>query len=332
MGRLIFGFDGGGTGSRIRIADEKNRLLVTRRGEGVNPQAVGYPVAVERITRLFRSALQELEEIHGEAGKTVDFVAGCFAIAGGGVPQEAQKLESRLREALGIRCPILFVSDAEAALVGGLKSLEGMILVAGTGSIALARLGDGTIIRAGGYGHFLGDEGSAFWIGSQAVIRSIRSWEGRDLPTQMLSDLCAYFGIHNIHEFIPLWYQSFDKALIAGAARIVEEYREREDPLARDIFINAAKELSKLVESVYRRVEGKLGLKQLLLWGGQLEHNQWLQRAVTHHLRIRLPALQVRKAQEDAAFGACLLAAQKALISDSSSFLVPEEAPPPTGQ
>jgi N-acetylglucosamine kinase-like BadF-type ATPase len=319
MKRLIFGLDGGGTGSRLRIADEKNRLLVTRAGEGVNPQAVGYPVAVERIASLFHNALRDLEETHRWTGGTADFVAGCFAIAGGGVPEEARKLEGELRKVLEFRCPLLFVSDAEAALVGGLKSLEGMILVAGTGSIALARLRDGTTIRAGGYGHFLGDEGSAFWIGSQAVIRSIRSSEGRDLPTEMLSALYAYFGIQHTHEFISLWYQRFDKALIAGAARVVEEFREREDPLAQDIFLSAAKELSRLVESVYHRVEGKLEAKKLLLWGGQLEHNQWLQRAVTHNLRLRIPALEVKKAQEDAAFGACLLAAQKALIVGSSN-------------
>ncbi len=315
MKRLIFGLDGGGTGSRLRIADEKNQVLVEQTGEGVNPQAVGYPVAVERIAGLFRRGFRVLKETLGWTVDIRDFEAGCFAIAGGGVLEEARKLEEKLKGALEFRCPLVFVSDAEAALVGGLKSLEGMILVSGTGSIALARLRDGTVVRSGGYGHFLGDEGSAFWIAKEAVTRSIRSWEGRDLPTKMLSAILSYFTIQTPYDFIPLWYQRFDKALIAGAAQIVEGFREQGDPLASEIFLQAAEELAKLVESVFRRTEGKLEVKKLLLWGGQLEHNLWLWRAVTHHLRVRIPGLEVCKAKEDAAYGACLLAAQVAFRS-----------------
>ena len=315
MRRLIFGLDGGGTGSRLRIADERNRLLLVETGEGVNPQAVGYPVAVDRIARLFQRGLQTLQETDGWTGEMSEFLAGCFAIAGGSVPEEAGKLEMHIREAMGFRCPLVFVSDAEAALVGGLKNLEGMILVSGTGSVALARLRDGTIVRSGGYGHFLGDEGSAFWIAKEAVVRCIRSVEGRDLPTGMLSELLSYFGIRTQYDFISLWYQHFDKALIAGAAPIVERFREQEDLLAVDIFLRAADELAKLVESVFRRVEKTLEVKKILFWGGLLEHNGWLRRAVTHHLRVRIPGLEVTKAKEDAAFGACLLASKAALRS-----------------
>lgn len=313
MKRLVFGLDGGGTGSRLRIADDKNHLLVVQTGEGINPHAVGYPVAVERISGLFQKAFQALKDSHGWAIETTDFAAGCFAIAGGGVKEEAEKLETMLREAMEFRCPLVFVSDAEAALVGGLKSLEGMILVSGTGSIAMARLRNGTVVRSGGYGHFLGDEGSAFWIASQAVSRSIRSWEGRDLPTNILSALLKYFSLQTPYEFIPLWYQRFDKARIAGAATIVESFREQEDPLAVDIFLRAAEELAKLVESAFRKIGDKLEVKQLLLWGGQLEHNDWLRRAVIHHLRGKIPGMIVCTAKEDAAFGACLLAIQAVL-------------------
>ncbi|MCX7788423.1 MAG: hypothetical protein N2442_12100 [Spirochaetes bacterium] len=320
MRRLIFGLDGGGTGSRLRIADEKNQVLVMQTGEGVNPQAVGYPMAVERITSLFERGVQSLQETYGWKVNTSDFEAGCFAIAGSGVSEEARKLEGKLRETLGFRCPLVFVSDAEAALVGGLKSLEGMILVAGTGSVALARLRDGTVVRSGGYGHFLGDEGSAFWIAKEAVTRCIRSWEGRDLPTTMLSALLSYFSIQSPYEFIPLWYQRFDKALIAGAAKIVDEFREQGDPLAEEIFFHAAEELAKLVESVFRKTENQLEVKKLLLWGGEMEHNKWLRRAVTHHLKVRIPGLDVCRAKEDAAFGACLLAIQAAIFTNPSVY------------
>ncbi|MFQ3620304.1 MAG: hypothetical protein SNJ78_05080, partial [Spirochaetales bacterium] len=138
MKEILFGLDGGGTGSRLRIADLNNTELARVEGEGINPQAVGYAKALERIRELFHLGLQTASTRIGESIQIHDITAGCFAVAGAGISTAARELEKQVQKEMGFACPLLFVPDAEAALVGGLKKLEGIILVAGTGSVGRA--------------------------------------------------------------------------------------------------------------------------------------------------------------------------------------------------
>jgi N-acetylglucosamine kinase-like BadF-type ATPase len=97
-------------------------------------------------------------------------------------------------------------NDAEPALAGALADVEGFLLIAGTGSIAFARSSAGERARSGGWGHFLGDEGSAFWIAFEAIKRGIRSSEGRDRPSRLLDAATKHFGLDNAQALIPLTY------------------------------------------------------------------------------------------------------------------------------
>lgn len=221
---------------------------------------------------------------------------------------EHEELEGILRGRLGFSCPLLLTSDPDIALVGGLKRLEGYLLIAGTGSIAICRLADGTRFRAGGLGHYLSDEGSAFFIGFQAIRRSLRSAEGRDLPTAMLDPLMQRFGLDDVSEFVPFVYRRFDKALIAGAADIVEGQRAAGDPLAVSIMDEAVGELAKLIVSVREKAEGLIADPALLLSGGLFDHNAWLRESLLATILVSCPELKKAAPLESAAYGACMLA------------------------
>jgi N-acetylglucosamine kinase-like BadF-type ATPase len=364
----VFGLDGGGTSSRLRIADRDNQTLLEIQGDAINPNAVGMTLAANRVEALFRQASAVLADTTGLttttgladaarptaaanpttpaaspttpailtdpgglAGFASQCLAGCAAVAGMDRPLEKAAFEGLLRGRLGFSCPLTLVSDPEAALVGGLGKPEGIILVAGTGSIAVARLADGTRFRAGGYGHFLGDEGSAFQIGFQTIARTLRSLEGRDLPTTMLDGLLDHFGLAGPQDFVPLIYQSFNKASIARLAPLVIRYRDAGDHLALDIFQTAASELLGLVRSVHRQAtgqlrssdsrgqsrsdqqqaSGQLRSNDLLLWGGLLDNDAWLVQEVGRLLTRDFPFLRPCRAAHDAAYGACLLALER---------------------
>ncbi len=301
-GRPVFGVDGGGSSSRLRIADAANAELWAGSGEGINPNAVSLGLVAERLSTLFRRAFRE------SGFCAADFSAGCLAVAGVGRSGEELELESMAREAIGLSCPLSVCADCDAALVGGLRRLDGYLLISGTGSIAQARLADGRSWRAGGLGHFLGDEGSAFFVGFEAIRRSLRSCEGRDLPTSMLAPLMERFGIADPSLFIPLVYRHFDKAAIARAADLVEDFRSAGDELAVSIFEEASRELACLVSSVHERAGGLIDRPELAIWGGFISHNAWLEASVRAALAVRLPALAVRRPLETAAWGACMLA------------------------
>ena len=303
--QMIFGIDGGGTSTRLRFADRDNRQLWEGRGEGINPNAVQPALIAERLESLFNEAF-------GATGLSPrDFVAGCLGVAGADRYPEQIELGNILRGRLGFTCPLDITSDPDIALVGGLKRLEGYLLIAGTGSIAIARLADGTRFRAGGLGHFLGDEGSAFFIGFQAISRALRSVEGRDLPTAMLDPLVQKFNLNDPSEFVPFVYRRFDKARIAGAADLVESFRAAGDALALSIMDKARDELTGLVTSVHAQAQGRIANPAILLSGGLFEHNVWLREAVLRNLAAACPDLAPVEPTESAAYGACMLALRR---------------------
>lgn len=300
---LVFGLDGGGTSSRIRVADEANQGLWEGRGEAVNPNAVSFEVAIPRLAELIRLSARAV-------GKAVgDFDAGCLGLAGVGRPDEAQRVAAELQAELGPCPPLRIVTDAEIALVGGLESLEGLMLLAGTGSIALARARDGSLIRSGGLGHWLGDEGSAFFLGFEALRRSLRSREGRDLETGLLPELLARFGLASPEEAIGFVYHRFDKARIASAADLVLARAKAGDPLAMDIRRETLEELVLLAASVYSRAETLGAAKnEILLWGGLFDHNPSLAADLGQGLKKSMTELQVVSPRQSAEYGACMLA------------------------
>lgn len=305
--KYVFGLDGGGTSSRLRIADLSNRAVIQETGEGINPNAVDAEFVGDRLEALFLKAAKGVADLASS-----DFASGCVAVAGMDRTEEKSEFEAILRKRLGFTCPLVLVSDPDAALVGGLGTLAGMILIAGTGSIAVARLSDGTRFRSGGFGHYLGDEGSAFFIGFQAIRRCLRSLEERDLATGMTEELISHFGLNAPEDFVSFTYRRFDKARIAGASPLVARYREQGDPLANDIYSEAVGELVTLVQSVYRRAGRRLTNTELLLWGGVFEHDRWMKDRVEGELRARTPELRVQEARNDAAYGACMLAIERA--------------------
>lgn len=305
----LFGIDGGGTTTRLRVADRENRTIWEGKGEGINPNAISPEAIVERLDALFGQAFRDTGLVAG------DFAAGCLGVAGADREPERLELERIMRDRLGFSCKLRVTSDPEIALVGGLKRLEGFLLIAGTGSIAICRLADGTRFRAGGLGHFLSDEGSAFFLGFQAIRRSLRSIEGRDLPTSMLDPLMERFKLGGAPDFVSFVYRRFDKARIAGAADIVERHRAAGDELAVSIMDEAVEELASLVFSVRRAADGRIKEPMLLLSGGLFDHSAWLRDSVLQALAASCPELKPTQALESAPFGACMLAA--GLLGDS---------------
>ncbi len=209
-------------------------------------------------------------------------------------------------------------NDAEPALSGSLGDVEGYLLVAGTGSIAYGRTRSGRTARAGGWGHHLGDEGSAYWIAFEGVKRGIRSAEGRERASGLIEAAIAHFGLPDMPSLIPFVYKHFSKARIASFAPVVARMAEDGDPLARIIMDGAAEELVSLVASVHARLAEEIVHGRLALHGGLMDKNRQLRDAVATLLRNRLPELEIVTAAGDAPEGACRLA--RMLLSPDRSW------------
>jgi N-acetylglucosamine kinase-like BadF-type ATPase len=149
--------DLGGTWARVSVAGSP-----PRRFKGPTPGAAGLPALLARLWRRWRLA-------------RADVAALGVAARGIWTPGERRALARRLG---GLAARVVVVSDVEAAYLAAMGARPGVLLLAGTGSIALGRDRRGRWTRAGGLGPLLGDDGSAFWIG-RAWLRATPTPPGR---------------------------------------------------------------------------------------------------------------------------------------------------------
>jgi len=287
-----FGIDGGGTRSRLKVVDEAGNTLLETTGESTSI----YSMSPEVVTRNLKSLLEPLSRF--------PIRSGCMGSAG--LSREKEKTFFRnIFSTLLPTVPVHLCSDGEILLVGGLLSMEGYCLISGTGSLSLRRDADGHITRSGGFGYMLGDEGSGWWIAHQALMRSLRSMEKRDVNTSMLSALLSALSLEHVDDLITYMHHRVSKAEVARLAPVVTTFAEKGDPLARQILIDAAGELSALVESIY---SSQLDHQELVYAGGVMEHDTIVRETFLRLLSERLPSVTVTQARGTALDGACMLA------------------------
>ncbi|MDR2418620.1 MAG: hypothetical protein LBD79_06160 [Treponema sp.] len=301
MKNYFFGIDGGGTRSRIAIINRAEETLAFCQAGSTNIYSVSEAVVFENLATLLNSALQQ-------AGIARDALAGgCIGSAGLSRQNELRLFRGWFDILLGADFPVKFCTDGEILLYGGLDGPEGYCLIAGTGSLALARSRDGTLTRAGGFGYLLGDEGAAAWIGKSAIARCLRSEEARDLPTCMTAALLSTCKLSNSSDLIRYVHHDANKADIAALAPLVTAAAHNGDALALDILRSGAAELALLVRSLIARTP-HITNRTLVLAGGVMEHDEIVREHLTTLLVTEYPNIAPITPRRNALEGACLLA------------------------
>lgn len=167
----VVGVDAGGTGSRALAVDLDGYRLGRGASGGANPNSHPYEIAAARIAEAITLAIRDLDPADAQA--CVVGMAGSSKLTD---PAVAKVFHDTWRE-IGLGCEIRVVTDQEAAFASMTSEPAGTILVAGTGSIA-SRIEDRRAVRfVGGIGWLLGDEGSAYWMGREAVRSVLRLLE-----------------------------------------------------------------------------------------------------------------------------------------------------------
>jgi N-acetylglucosamine kinase-like BadF-type ATPase len=154
----VLGIDVGGTKTIGLLGDESGRIVASARGPGANLQAVG-ELELEKVLHAV------MQETVGPLGAAPDVI--CLGIAGVDRPDDSATVRGILNR-IGFKARILVVNDALIALRAGVPEGAGVVIVAGTGSIAYGCDRDGYAARSGGWGYVLGDEGSGYWMGRLA--------------------------------------------------------------------------------------------------------------------------------------------------------------------
>jgi N-acetylglucosamine kinase-like BadF-type ATPase len=215
------------------------------------------------------------------------------------------------RIAAGARVAV--VNDALVALVAGVGDAPGVVVICGTGSIAYGRNRDNAAARAGGWGHVLGDEGSGYWIGRQALRVVTRAADGRGPRTALARRVLDHFGVPRASDLVTRVYEEgAGHPALAQLAREVQQARDEGDELATRILEQAAHELVKAARSVVDRLHLAEETFDFILSGGVFTGVPWL----AEELKRRLPATatrsRVRRLEVEPALGAVHLALAEA--------------------
>lgn len=231
----VAGVDGGGTRTRALVVDDGGREL----GEGEGPPGLVETGAADRAADAVAEAVRAAAE---DAGVDLPLEALWCGLAGVGrpVPREEAREEVEGRD---LARAVRVGTDVEAAFRDAFgEEGTGVLLLAGTGSIALARPAEGEVVRVGGWGALLGDEGSAYRVALDALRAVLRAHDGRAEATDLHDRLLAATSAAGPDELVS-FAAGADKARIAALAPEVLRAADAADAPARRIVADAVREL-----------------------------------------------------------------------------------------
>jgi N-acetylglucosamine kinase-like BadF-type ATPase len=241
--KLFLGVDGGQSGTTALIGDETGRVLGQGEAGPCNHAAAG-----EGRAKLETAVTGSVAAACAQAGvdcATVRFECACFGMSGG--PDDKREILARVLHA----GRLVVVTDAAIALTGAMGGGPGIIVIAGTGSIALGRNAAGREARAGGWGYIFGDEGGAFDIGRQALRAALRMEEGWGPETSLRAMLLEATGAASVNEVLHLFYTpSWPRSRVASLAAEVDRAAANSDAAAQQILARASQELALLAAAV----------------------------------------------------------------------------------
>ncbi|HEX4954949.1 MAG TPA: BadF/BadG/BcrA/BcrD ATPase family protein [Thermoanaerobaculia bacterium] len=291
---FVLGIDAGGTKTVGLLADGEGKVQAQMRAGGANLRVHG-ELAVEKVLYEVIDALAPAEPL----------AAVCLGMAGVDRPEEKDLVHEMLRR-LGLRRSVRVENDAFVALVAGAPEKVGIVVVAGTGSIAYGVDPSGRTARSGGWGYLLGDEGSAFWLGHAAVRQGIRAVDGRGPGTSLYDRICRKLGVAEPAGLVAWFYDQGDtRTRVAELASVVEEAATDGDEAASALLDQAAQHLARAARAVARQLSFPEPYR-VVLSGGVFRACPSLFRRIQGSLD--LPSAQVVRLEVEPALGAVRLA------------------------
>jgi N-acetylglucosamine kinase-like BadF-type ATPase len=261
---ICVGVDAGGT-STVAASSREGVFWQIERGGPANACAIGVDGAAAAIAETVRRASDGMEP-----------AALYVAAAGAGSPQIARSLERSLGAAFPSTRRLAVAGDTEAALRAAIPAGPGVVLIAGTGSVAYAENGERRV-RVGGYGFLAGDEGSAFSIGFAAVKLLSRVYDGRARADETTALVERVLECGDRDALLSALYTApIEVAKIASLAPSIIAFAGKGNRAATKILQTAAQELGDLVRSAAQQAGLAEASPSIAFAGGLLRENNLL--------------------------------------------------------
>lgn len=301
---LYLGIDGGGTKTHaVLIDDEKNILGEGLAGAG-NPLRVGVENAIKHIISAIEKAADAANRSKG------DIVSAQIGLAGVRREDLRYLIKNRFRELLRIR-KVEVTTDAEIALYAATEGKEGLVIIAGTGSVCMGKNAKGEMASAGGWGPLAGDEGGGAGIARRALQAIAKSSDGRAKQTNLSDYAVEYFRAGRLEDLsVAIYAPQIDNARIAGFAKFVSQAATENDEVAIELLTEAGKELGSAAVAVIQKLKMTKRKFPIGKVGSVFKSGELIIKPLMAKVQEFAPKAFMSETQKTPAFAAALMAIQ----------------------
>lgn len=303
--------DGGGTRCRAVLCDRFGTIYGYSVGGPANYHSIGIDGVIRSLT----------EMLTGLPGRPFSVSCAVFGLAGLDSERDKQQLTDAVEQALAAAsiqaAELLLENDGMMTLAGAAGGGNGLLIIAGTGSIACGITQDGRKTRVGGWGCRVGDEGSGYFIGTQALTHILRAYDGREPQSGLSEAVLQANRLDNVEElFAWIYSPAFSPDAVGALAPIVCRLAEAGDWKALMIVEQAVEELRLMAASVITQLTFQQSAVHAILSGGVLQRNSLLRGKLESAILRLAPQAKFAPARYEPIAGGVLLGLRQMGISD----------------
>lgn len=311
----ILGVDGGGTKTIALVANLQGNILGKGLYIGSNYHSIGLENALNSIKLASEKAFSQAKISQN------NIKVACLGLAGAGRKSDYDILFPAI-ENLSIAHKILLKHDAFIAFAGATLCRPGVIVIAGTGTMAFGINSSGNEERSSGWGNILGDEGSAYYIGRKALSSACKAFDGRAQSTSLLKSIMNHFQIQDFNDIIKKVYdENISPKDIAIIATIVSQQAKLGDEIAINILKEASFELALSVNSVIRKLDMQNEKVLVAIAGSVFNSGELLLGSFSNYIKSAFPLAEIINPIFNPVKGALLLALRESGIDINNNII-----------
>jgi glucosamine kinase len=302
---IFFGIDGGGSKTSCLIGDETSVLGAGTAG-GSNPVRVGEAQAREALAAAIRQACAVANITPSQITRT------CVGLAGAARPEISDLVRQCIAEL--VPSEIKVVGDMVIALEAAFGDGPGVIVIAGTGSIAYGRNSRGQTARAGGWGFAISDEGSGHWIGRAAVAAALHALDLDQAGTinqSLLENLMKFWQVKTREQLV-VAANATPAPDFAALVPAVLSSADHGDRIALEVLNQAGAELGGLARTVITRLFANGDTISVAMSGGIFSSSPLVRQVFYSRLRSQYPDAVINPGVIEPVRGALELARKSA--------------------
>jgi len=255
----VIGIDGGGTKTVGALSTLEGKILREIEIGSTNPNKIG-----------FEKTIFNLRELISKISKNKKIKIAYLGLAGG-LEREKEKRE-KIKKALQrfFDFPIFVDGDQKIAFRAGADERDGIVVIAGTGAIAMGWRGKREAI-SGGWDWLIGDQGSGFWVGKRVLEEIGKSLDGRRKDFKLKKFVLKKLKIKREEQIYKKFYHQDFAERVASISKLVDQFSKKGDKFSQRILIEAAGEVSKMAISVIKKLNFKKEKFPVVFVGGMFK-------------------------------------------------------------